>query len=105
MRLVLRRSPRSDFGSRLSDGRSRRLLCLRDSAARMQCVDFAPAEPELLEDLFIVFSQRRGSPRRHLGDAMHLNGTADRGAELATGAVEWNYHLIQPQLRILDDFP
>src|ERR1700676_2461648 len=49
------------FGNRLSDGRSRRLLFCRHGTARVQCVDFTRAEPELLENLLIVFSQRRGS--------------------------------------------
>src|ERR1700680_3784288 len=74
------------FGNRLSDGRSRRLLFCRHGTARVQCVDFTRAESDLLEDLLVVCSQRRGSPRRHLGDAMHLNRTADRRAQLAACA-------------------
>src|SRR3984885_2017567 len=93
------------LGNRLSDGRSRRLLSCRHGTARVQCVDFTRAEPKLLEDLLVVFSQRRGSPRRHLGDAMHLNWTADRRAQLAACAVKGNDNIVQSQLWVLDDFP
>src|SRR5271156_3095552 len=55
-------SPILSAWNRLSDGCSCRLVFCRHGTARAQCVDFTRAEPELLEDLLIVFSERRGSP-------------------------------------------
>src|SRR5260370_5570202 len=73
-------------------------------AARVQSVDFSRAEPELLENSLIVFAKGRGALCRHFSDAMHLNGTADRGGQLAARTFERNDDVIQAQLRIVDDF-
>src|SRR5258708_27459065 len=70
----------------------------------MQCVDFTRAKPELLENLLVVFSQRRSASGRLLGDAVHLNGTADRRAQLAARTVKRNDNVVQAQLWILDNF-
>jgi len=67
-------------GSRinLSDGRYCAFLHFWDGAARVQGVDIAFAEPELLKNLFVVFSKRRGALCRDFCNTMNLNGTADR---------------------------
>ena len=70
----------------------------------MQAVDFGRTEPELLEDLAIVFTEIRSTPRRRLFYPMHLNGTADRRGQLAACSFERNDDVIGPQLRIVDDF-
>src|SRR3984957_3659414 len=101
--VVSRHSRRSYLASRLSGGRSRGSLFCRHGAARVQRLDFARAEPELLENLLVVFSQRRGALRRHLGDAMHLNGTADCRIKLTACAVKRNDNVVHSQLWILDD--
>ena len=55
----------SRFLNSLENGRGdsrfipRSFLERRDGAARVQAVDFRPAEPELLENLSIVFAKRR----------------------------------------------
>src|ERR1700722_20185321 len=55
----------------------RALGYFRHGAARAEAIDFGGGEPELLENLLVVLSQRRCALRGHLGDAMHLNGAAD----------------------------
>src|SRR6266853_6935457 len=54
------------------------MLDIRDGTARAEAVDFGSTEPELFENLFVVFSDFRGALGRHFGHAMHLNGAADR---------------------------
>ncbi len=56
---------------------SRAFFCFRHGAARVQAVDFGRAESELLENLLVVFSKRRGALCSHFRDAVHLNGAAD----------------------------
>src|SRR5271170_902648 len=87
----------------ISDSLILTLLFCRHGTARAQCVHFARTEPEFFEHLLVVLSQCRGAPRRHLGDAVHLNRTADRRPQLAACTVQRNDNLIQPQLRVLND--
>src|ERR1700758_5647856 len=77
-------------------------LCFRDGAARPQTIDFGRAEPELPENLLVVFSYLWGTFRGHLGDAMHLKRAADRRRQLAAGTVERNDDVIRPKLGIVD---
>src|SRR5262249_12064072 len=58
-------------------------LCCRSCAARTQAVDFGRTEAQLFQDLPIMLSELRRAPRRHLGDAVHLNRATDRRGELA----------------------
>src|SRR5258708_27902764 len=92
------------FGRNLSDGCCGALLCFRHGAARVQAIDFARAETELVENLFVVFSERRGALCRDFCHTMNLNGTADGGAQVAACSFEGNDDVICPQLRIVDDF-
>src|SRR5580693_9260372 len=87
-----------------SFSRRRPLLRFRNGAARAQAVDFSDAEPELLENLLVVFSKRRSALRCHFRDAVHLNGAADRRGQFAACAFERNDDLIRSQLRIVDNF-
>ena len=73
-----------------------RFFCFRHGAARVQAVDLGRAESELRENFFIVFSKCRRALCRHFGDAMHLNGTADRRGQLAACAFERNDDVIRP---------
>src|ERR1700722_10762150 len=54
-------------------GRRRVLLRFWYGAARAEAVDFGGAEPELLENLLVVFSKRRRALRSHFRYAVHLN--------------------------------
>src|SRR3984957_8312413 len=85
-------------------GRRRALLRFRNGAARAEAVDFSGGEPELLENLLVVFSKRRSALRSHFRHAVHPNGTADRRGQFAACAFERNDDLIRPQLRIVDHF-
>src|SRR5437870_13649887 len=49
------------------------MLDARDGTARAEALDFGSTEPELFENLFVVFAERRGAPGRHFRDAVHLN--------------------------------
>src|SRR5258707_333710 len=68
----------------------------------MKAVDFANAEPELPQDLVIVFANVGRPPGRRLGDAVHLYRAADGRGELAARAFEGNDDLVGLELRILD---
>src|SRR3984885_5724237 len=85
-------------------GRRRALLRFRNGAARAQAVDFSDAEPELLENLVVVFSKRRSALRSNFRHAVHLNGAADRRGQFAACAFKRNDDLIRSQLRIVDNF-
>ncbi len=63
-----------------STSRGYRFLMLgaRDGMAGAEALDFGSVEPELFENLFVVFADFRGALGRHFGHAMHLNGAADR---------------------------
>src|SRR5579863_2756907 len=83
------------------------LLCrahfrLWNGAARAQAVDFGRIEPELPEQLFVVLTQFRGAPGRHLRDAVHLDRAADGQGELVAGAFDRNDDLVRSKLRIVD---
>jgi hypothetical protein len=77
---------------------------LSGRAARTEAVDFGGGEPELLENLLVLFSKRRSALRSHFRHALHLNGAADRRGQFAACAFERNDDLIRTQLRIVDDF-
>src|SRR6266849_6802764 len=81
---------------------SRMFLWLRNGTARTQTIDFSRAKSELPENLLVVFSDLWGALRGHLGDAMHLKRAADRGRQLAAGAVERNDDVVRPELGIAD---
>src|SRR5258705_11217123 len=49
----------------------RMFLCFRNGTARTQAVDFGRAKSKLPENFVVVFSNLRGAPRGHFGDAMH----------------------------------
>src|SRR5258707_2026667 len=92
------------FGRNLSDGCYGALLCFRHCAARVQALDFGRAETELVENLFVVLSNCRGTPGRHLNHAVNLDWAADCRRQLAAGYFERDHNVIRPQLRIVDDF-
>src|ERR1700693_3582306 len=73
--------------------------CLRSGTARAQAVDLARVEAKLFENLFVVLSKCWSASRRHFRHAMHLNWTADRRGQLATGAFERNDDVVRAQLR------
>ena len=49
------------------------MLDARDGTACAEALDFGSTEPELLENLFVVFADFRGALGRHFRDAVHLN--------------------------------
>ena len=77
---------------------------MRDRAARAEALDLLRVETELLEDLVVVLSEIRTPFCRYFGDALYLDGTADRGGHLAAGAFDRNDDLVRSQLRIVDHF-
>src|SRR5260221_13640697 len=80
----------------------RTFRCVRNGAARAQSVDFGRAESQLLEYLVVVLSDFRSALRGYLGDAMHLNRTADRRGQPFACALERNDDVIRSQLGIVD---
>src|SRR6185436_17423980 len=74
-----------------------------DGSAGTQAIDLLRVEAELLEDLFVMFAELRGTPGRDFGHIVHLNRTADRGAQVAARALEGNDDVVGPELRIGND--
>src|SRR5262249_240095 len=85
-----------------SDWLGRPFLCFRHGPACAQGIDVLRAKSQLAEDLFVVLAEIGGAPGRDLGDTVHLNRAADRGAELGAGAFERNDDVVCRQLGILD---
>src|SRR5215470_10501388 len=73
-------------------------------AACTQALDAVRVKPQLLEELIGVLAEPGRAPRRHLGDAMHLDWAADRRGELAARAFERNDDVVRLELRVVDDF-
>src|SRR5258708_40197193 len=80
------------------------MLDARDGTARAEALDFGGTEPELFENLFVMFAERRGALGRHFRDAVHLNGAADRRCQFAARPFERNDDVIRSQLWIFNDF-
>src|SRR5262249_33547206 len=74
----------------------RAFLGFRYGAACAQAVDVLGVKSQLAEDLVRVLAEIGGAPRRHLGDAVHLNRAADRRGQLAAGAFERNDDVVGP---------
>src|SRR4029077_18403960 len=87
--------------ARLAGGRER--LGAGEGSAGTQAIHRLRVEAELLEDLFVMFAELRGTRGRDFGHVVHLNRTADRGAQVAARALEGNHDVVRPELRILDD--
>src|SRR6266446_10522746 len=94
-------SPFFPVVTRLAGGRER--LGAGDGSAGTQAIDLLRVEAELLEDLFVMFAELRGTPGRDFGHVVHLNRTADRGAQVAARALEGNDDVVGPELRIGND--
>src|SRR5207249_8068549 len=80
------------------------MLDTRDGTARAEALDFGDTEPELFENLFVVFADFRGALGRHFRDAMHLNRAADRELQFSARSFERNDDVIRSQLWIFNDF-
>src|SRR5262252_221427 len=79
-------------------------LDFRHRAARAQVIDALGVKSQVTEDLIGVLAEVGGTPRRHLGDAVHLNRAADRRGELAACALERNDDVIRLELWVVDNF-
>src|SRR5947209_6964174 len=82
----------------------RALFGRRNGAALAHAIDLLFTEPELFENLFVVFAEFRGALGRHFRDTVHLNRAADRRGEFAARSFERNDNVIRSQLWIVDDF-
>ena len=51
-----------------------------------------------------MLADSRRAPGRDLGDAVHLNRTADGRGQLLAGSFERNDDVVRSQLRIVNDF-
>src|SRR5437588_1123398 len=80
----------------------RALLGRRDGPTLAQAIDLLFTEPELFENLFVVFAEFRGALGRHFRDTVHLNRAADRRGEFAARSFERNDDVIRSQLRVVD---
>src|SRR5437762_13079940 len=80
------------------------MLDARDGTAGAEALDFGGTEPELFENLFVVFADFRGALGGYFRDAVHLNRAADRELQLPARSFERNDDVIRSQLRIVDDF-
>src|SRR3954463_7895272 len=80
------------------------MLDVRDGTARAEALDFGGTEPELFENLYVVFADFRGALGRHFRDAAHLNRAADRELQLPARSFERNDDVVCSQLWIVDDF-
>src|SRR5258708_1616074 len=78
------------------------LLAIGNGGTGVQAVDFGGAETELLQDLVVVLADVRRPAGWRLGDAVHLDRTADGRGELAARPFERHDDLVWPQLRIID---
>src|SRR5882757_5617050 len=78
------------------------LLAFGDGGTGVQALDFGGTEPELPQDLVVVLADVRRPPGRRLGDAVHLDRTADGRGELAARPFEGHDDLVDPELRIVD---
>src|SRR5216683_5669928 len=78
------------------------LLAIGNGGTGVQAVDFDGAETELLQDLVVVLADVRRPPGWRLGDAVHLDRTADGRGELAARPFEGHDDLVRPELRIVD---
>ncbi len=74
----------------------------RNGTADAEAFDFGSTEPELFENLFVVFADFRGAPGRHFRDAVHLNRAADRELQLPARSFERNDDVIRSQLWIFN---
>src|SRR4051812_44256780 len=68
----------------------------------MQAVDVCSGEPELPENLLVVFSDPRAALCGYLGHAMNLDRTADRRSQFAAGTVERDDDVVRQELGIVD---
>src|SRR5216684_4951005 len=66
------------------------MLDARNGTARAEALNFGGTEPELFENLFVVFADFRGALGRHFRDAVHLNRAADRELQLPARSFERN---------------
>src|SRR5437660_12489365 len=80
------------------------MLDARDGTAGAEALDFGGTEPELFENLFVVFADFRGALGRHFRDAVHLNRAADRELQLPARSFERHDDVIRAQLWIFNDF-
>src|SRR5882757_5247870 len=78
------------------------LLAFGNGGTGVQALDFGGTEPELPQDLVVVLADVRRPPGWRLGDAVHLDRTADGQGELAARPFEGNDDLVGPELRIVD---
>src|SRR6516164_1474450 len=88
----------------LASSLGRAFLGFWHGTACAQALDPLRVKSQLSEDLVGVLAEVGSAPRRHLGDAVHLNGAADGRGQLAAGTFERNHDVVYPQLRIVDDF-
>src|SRR5207247_3588997 len=90
----------SSFASR---GDRFEMLDARDGTAGAESLDFGGTEPELFENLFVVFADFRGALGLHFRDAVHLNRATDRELQLPARSFERNDDVIRSQLWIFND--
>src|SRR5260370_41753761 len=66
--------------------------------------DSVSIETQVFQLLLVMLADSRRASGRYFSNAVHLNGTADRGGKLLAGSFKRNDNLICSQLRIIDDF-
>src|SRR5882724_12018428 len=87
--------------ARLAGGRER--LGAGDGSAGTQAIDLPRVEAELLEDLFVMLAELRGTPGRDFGHVVHLNRAAHRELQMSARALEGYDKVIGRELRVLRD--
>src|SRR6266478_8957184 len=94
-------SPFFPVVTRLAGGRER--LGAGDGSAGTQAIDLLRVEAELLEDLFVMFAELRGTPGRDFGHVVYLNRAAHRELQMPARALEGYDKVIGHELGVLGD--
>src|SRR5258706_205562 len=79
------------------------LLRAGDRAGRLQALDLAGVESQLLQDLVVVLTEVGRTPRRHLRRLRDRHRAVHRVTGRGAAVVDAHHDVVREELRILDD--